>query len=133
MKIAGFEGRAKVQRGDMRKMPLADAAFDGVVSAYAIDHLNGEGVRQSLGEVLRVLKPGGEFLLMVINRDVWVRFTYPLLHGHYYGQAPAGERWKRRLNEAGFVIIEEGTPPGTLYLLCRKPAITDGQNKNDSR
>ena len=70
IKIAGFEGRAKVQRGDMRKMPLSDATFDGAVSAYAIDHLNGEGVRQSLGEVRRVLKPGGEFLLMVINRDI---------------------------------------------------------------
>ena len=29
--------------------------------------------------------------------------------------------------------MEEGTPPGTLYLLCRKPTITDGENKNDSR
>jgi len=43
-----------------------------VVSAAAIDHLNREGVERTLAEVSRVLRPDGQFLLMVVNPDVWV-------------------------------------------------------------
>lgn|SRR5262249_32819120 len=39
--IAGVADRLEVQVGDMRELPLADASFDAVVSAYAIDHLGG--------------------------------------------------------------------------------------------
>jgi SAM-dependent methyltransferase len=80
LKAAGVEGRAAIQPGDMRKLPFGPAAFDAIVSSYAIDHLNREGVRQSLAEAARVLKPDGEFLLMVVGKDPWLQFTFgPLL------------------------------------------------------
>ena len=123
----------RVKVGDMRQMPLADASFDGVVSSYAIDHLNREGETKAFAEIRRVLKPGGEFLLIVINRDIWLQVAYPLAHHPYFGQSPLVERWKRRLDEAGFVRIEQGTPPGTLYILSRKPVATAAEWQENER
>jgi len=60
LRAAGLEHRAAIQTGDMRKLPFEAATFDGVVSAYAIDHLNRDGVTASLSEASRVLKPGGD-------------------------------------------------------------------------
>ena len=118
LKIAGVEQRATIQAGDMRKLPFDDSAFDAIVSSYAIDHLNGAGVQQSLAEAARVLKPGGEFLLMVIGKDPWLQFTFgPLLvhHGTH-----GAEWWTSRLQQARFQVVEHGMRPATLYLLSRK-------------
>ncbi len=45
----------------MREVPFAPASFDPIVSAYAVDHLNREGIDRALSEAARVVKPGGEF------------------------------------------------------------------------
>lgn len=114
---AGVRDRATVQVGDMRKLPFEPAAFDAIVSAYAIDHLNRQGVDQSLREAARVLKPGGEMLLLLIGKDPWLQFTFGplLLHGGLRG----AEWWTSRLTDAGFQVTEQGTRPATLYLLAR--------------
>lgn len=120
-RAAGVDDRVEVQVGDMRSMPLESESFDAAVSASAIDHLNSEGIARALAEVARVLRPGGEFLLINANPDFWTRLAYPFFHGHtYYGRAPAVERWRKRLTTAGFNIVEQGTRPATLYFLCRK-------------
>jgi ubiquinone/menaquinone biosynthesis C-methylase UbiE len=103
----------------MRKLPFEGAAFDGVVSTYAIDHLDRKGIHTALAEASRVLKPGGQFLMMVITKDFWLKFTFgPLLL--HRGTASAAW-WTGRLQEAGFQVIEQGTRPATLYILARKP------------
>lgn len=119
LKAAGVERRATIQAGDMRKLPFEPATFDGVVSTYAIDHLDRNGIITALGEAFRVLKPGGEFLMMVITKDPWLKFTFgPLL---LHSGTRSSEWWTGRLQEAGFQIVEQGTRPATLYLLVRKP------------
>jgi len=120
-RLAGVEGRVEVVKGDMREMPLESDSFDAVVGAYSIDHLNAEGAGRALKEVHRVLKPGGQLLFLTIHRDMWVRVAYPFLHGHlYYGRSSAEQRWRSRFEEAGLEVVERGTQPGTLYILCRK-------------
>jgi len=120
-RIAAVDDRVEAQPGDMRQMPFEAASFDAAVSAYAIDHLRRGGIVKSLAEVERVLRPGGEFLLMVMNNDAWVRFAYPFIHAHIYlGRGPVAARWRTFLAEARFDILEEGAKPGTLYFLCRK-------------
>ena len=104
LRVAGVEKRATIQVGDMTKLPFEAASFDGVVSCYAVDHLRREGVKSALSEAGRVLRPGGEFLLMVISKDLWLRVALgPLL-----------------LQEAGFQVVEQGPLPATLYFLGRK-------------
>jgi SAM-dependent methyltransferase len=119
LQAAGVAQRAAVQPGDMRQMPIESAAFDAVVSAYSIDHLNRDGVRKALGEAARVLKPGGQFLLMVIAKDVWFELAWGPLFPH--SRLPGRDRWTGFLRDAGFEILETGTRPATLYVLARKP------------
>jgi ubiquinone/menaquinone biosynthesis C-methylase UbiE len=102
-------------------MPFEAGSFDAAVSAYVIDHLNRKGIQQSLAEMARVLRPNGQFLLMVINTDAWVRFAYPFFYVHmYYGSGQ--DKWRPLLTEAGFDIVEQGTQPATLYVLAQKAA-----------
>lgn len=119
LKAAGVERRATIQTADMRELPFGPAAFDAIVSSYAVDHLNRAGVQKALAEAARVLKPDGEFLLMLIGKDPWVQFAFGplLLHGGTRGS----EWWTSRLQEAGFQVVESGMRPATLYLLARKP------------
>ncbi|MDQ6760436.1 MAG: class I SAM-dependent methyltransferase [Acidobacteriota bacterium] len=118
LKAAGVDQRATIATADMRELPFGPAAFDAVVSAYAIDHLNRQGTDESLAEAARVLKPGGELLLMIIANEKWAKFAFgPLLsHGGPRGAA----WWTTHVQQAGFRIQEQGTRPLTYYLLARR-------------
>ena len=118
LKAAGVGSRAAIQPGDMRKLPFEPATFDAIVSSYAIDHLGRQGITESLAEAARVLKPNGEFLLMVIGKDRFLQFSLgPLiLHAGTRG----AEWWSSRLQDAHFQVLEQGMRPATLYLLARK-------------
>jgi ubiquinone/menaquinone biosynthesis C-methylase UbiE len=120
LKAAGVDKRATIEKADMRELPFENASFDAMVSAYAVDHLNRDGIKKALSEAARVVKPGGEFLLMVVNKDKWMMYTFgPLLfHGGTRGEA----WWTTQMQEAGFQVVESGTPPATLYLLATRRA-----------
>ena len=47
-------------RADMRDLPFGDGEFDAVFSYLTITHSDTAGVRKTLSEMYRVLKPGGE-------------------------------------------------------------------------
>ena len=115
--IAGVAERASAQVGDMRQLPFGNGEFDAVVSSYAIDHLRRAERPQAIAEVARVLKPGGEFLLMVIQVDWRTWLVSPLL-AHHPSQDP--EPWRAWLRDNGFRLEEEGTRLSTLYFLARK-------------
>lgn len=118
LRAAGVAERATIQAGDMRELPFGPDSFDGIVSTYAIDHLNRQGRDQALREAARVLRSGKEFLLMIVAKDFWLSFAYgPLfMHGHRPNQA----RWAEDLRRAGFDVVEQGTRPGTFYFVARK-------------
>ncbi len=72
----------------------------------------------ALAETKRVLRPGGQFLLMVINPDAWIRVALPFFFEHgYFGSSPIPDAWRERLTAAGLEVVEQGTRPGTLYIL----------------
>jgi ubiquinone/menaquinone biosynthesis C-methylase UbiE len=48
--------------GDMRRVPLADASVDVVVSCYAFHHLSDDGKELAAAEAFRVLRPGGRMV-----------------------------------------------------------------------
>jgi SAM-dependent methyltransferase len=117
-RVAGAANRADTLRGDARQLPFGDGSYDAVVSSYVIDHLRNEGKIKALSEVARVLKPRGEFLLLIVNADWITRLFSPHALGHHPRQDPA--RWRALLEQAGFTIEEEGTQPATLYWFARK-------------
>jgi ubiquinone/menaquinone biosynthesis C-methylase UbiE len=117
-RAAGADARLEVRVGDMRAMPFEPQTFDGAVSAFAIDHLSRADVEKTFAEMARVLKPGGQFLLLVINQDAWVRTALPFfVHHGYFGGRASPDRWRSGLERAGFTMREQGTQPGTLYFL----------------
>jgi ubiquinone/menaquinone biosynthesis C-methylase UbiE len=127
---AGVEDRVEPQVGDLRDLPLDDDSFDAAVSAFVIDHLDRDGVERSLAEIERVLRPEGDFLLMVVNPDPWIRVAYPFfVHHGYFGGRTDHERWRVRLEEAGLGVVEMGTTPGTLYVLARKRPRSPGATR----
>ena len=118
--VAGVRDRIDVRTGDMTRLPFADASFDGAISSFAIDHLPPAGRDAALRETARVLRPGGELLLIIVNIDGWIRVALPALPGHgYFGRQPSSELWRGALREAGFSVVEEGTAPGLSYYLAR--------------
>jgi SAM-dependent methyltransferase len=125
---AGASDRLEIHTADIRELPFEPATFDGAVSVAVIDHLNREGVTKALAGVRRVLRPGGDFLLEVINPDIWIRVAFPMFAEHgYFGQQPRPEYWRDQLNTAGFDVVEMGTPPGGLFLLGRARGALAGQ------
>jgi SAM-dependent methyltransferase len=120
-RIAGVAERASARVGDMRELPFGDGEFDAVVSSYAIDHLRRDERPKAIAEVARVLKPGGEFLLLIIHVDWRTWLVSPPLAHHPSQNA---EPWRALLRDHGFTVEEEGTPFTTLYLLARKQGRT---------
>jgi SAM-dependent methyltransferase len=116
-RIAGVAERAAARVGDMRELPFGNEEFDAVVSSYAIDHLRRDERPKAIAEVARVLKPNGEFLLMIIQVDWKTWLVSPLL-AHHPSQNP--EPWRVLLKEQGFTLQEEGTAFTTLYFLAKK-------------
>jgi SAM-dependent methyltransferase len=115
---AGVDSRATIETADMLKLPFGDRSFDAVVSAYAMDHLGREGARTALAEAHRVLKPGGDFLLILVANDGWAKLAFgPLVsHGGTYGAA----WWRDAATQAGFAVREEGARPVTTYFLLTR-------------
>jgi len=127
-RIAGVADRADAVTADATKMPLPDASYDAAISTYAIDHMGRAGSPKAIHEVARVLKPNGEFLLEIVNPDLWVKVMMPIPHfglnAHF---KPDPVRWRAMLKAAGFEVIEEGTAPATLFWLARKRPLLTGE------
>jgi SAM-dependent methyltransferase len=117
-RLAGAADRAEARTGDVRAMPFMDGEFDAVISSYVIDHLRQDGIGKAIGEVARVLKPRGEFLLMIVNVNWATWLVSPHAVAHHPRQDPA--RWRAFLDQGGFEVEEAGTQPSTLYFLARK-------------
>jgi ubiquinone/menaquinone biosynthesis C-methylase UbiE len=73
-------------QGDMRRLPWGKQ-FDACISLFtAFGYFEQEEQNeQVLGEVCRVLKPGGQFLLDVSNRDYYLLRMLPQAWRHYDG------------------------------------------------
>lgn len=118
---AGVASRLSVQVADMRTLPFEPQTFDAAMSVAALDHLDWPGIRQTLHEIARVLRPGGQLLIAGLNPDLWVRLAIPSsMHGGYWGTAQNLQRWREELAGAGFEVDEAGTQPATVYLLAHR-------------
>ena len=114
-RVAGVADRASAKMGDMRQLPFGDGEFDAVVSSYAIDHLSRAERPKAIAEAARVLKPGGEFLLLLVRVD-WTTWLVSPVLAHHPSQNP--EAWRALLLNNGFTIQEDGKRFGTLYFLA---------------
>lgn len=62
--LEGIAERVRVEEGDARRLPFGEAAFDVVVSLNVLHNIAGREEREkALREIVRVLKPGGRFVI----------------------------------------------------------------------
>jgi ubiquinone/menaquinone biosynthesis C-methylase UbiE len=60
---AGLHDRIRMQVAPATRLPFEDGAFDVVLTSHVLKHLDDEALLTSFREVVRVLRPGGRFLL----------------------------------------------------------------------
>lgn len=63
--LAREELESDLRTGDMQNLPWAEDSFDAVISVKAINHNTTAGVKATMAEVRRVLRPGGYFFATV--------------------------------------------------------------------
>lgn len=99
---------------DLHNIPLGDNSFDYFICNHVLEHV--EDDKKVLGEILRVLKPGGKAILQV-PLDYTLKKTYedpsitfPAEREKHFGQKDHlrlfGLDYPDRLREAGFEVEE---------------------------
>ena len=103
---------------DVRQLPYANASFDVVYSMGTIEHF--EETRETVGELLRVLKPGGRAIIGLPNR--WDPFLRPLmvvllrymgLYAYGFEKSFSRKALREMCEQAGFEVLAE---TGILFL-----------------
>ena len=105
---------------DSGAMPFRDAAFASVLSNCVFEHI--PAIERTIGEIARVLRPGGLFAVTLISQAfsrlltderAWARLGLRRLHAayldwfnrksvHHHFDSP--EVWRARFERAGFVV-----------------------------
>lgn len=110
---------------DAGQLPFAAGVFDAITCSHAFYELKGATRNCALGEVLRVLKPNGFFLMM--EHDVP---SNPAVRALFYlrlavigsGRAVTFLRSEREVLEQYFESVEKVVAPGgrSKVMVCRK-------------
>ena len=73
----GVLERIAIEAADMRRLPFASGAFDVVLSSQAIHNVySAAGRAEAIGEIARVLKPGGRALIEDIRHHTEYAATF---------------------------------------------------------
>jgi demethylmenaquinone methyltransferase/2-methoxy-6-polyprenyl-1,4-benzoquinol methylase len=103
VRARSLEGRIHLSIGDARSLPLKNASFNAVTMAFGIRNI--EERREVLSEFNRILKPGGQLLIM--------EFGYPdypplkRLYGLYFDRVlPLLGNWLSRTDYAYTHLVE---------------------------
>jgi demethylmenaquinone methyltransferase/2-methoxy-6-polyprenyl-1,4-benzoquinol methylase len=68
--LARERARAPVARADVRRLPFPDGCFDRVYCSYLLDLIGADDLPAVLGELRRVLRPGGRAALVSLTEGV---------------------------------------------------------------
>jgi SAM-dependent methyltransferase len=111
--------------GDVRALPFRDDSFDAIYSMGTIEHF--AETEHAVGEMARVLKPGGRAIVGVPNRhDPFLRplFATALqavgLYGYGYEKSYSRKSLRAMLERAGLEVVTETAIlfiPGWLRML----------------
>ena len=124
---SGAEARHCLQGAvaDVRALPFRDASFDAIYSMGTIEHF--DETERAIGEMARVLKPGGRAIVGVPNR--YDPFLRPLvatvlqavgLYGYGYEKSYSRRALRQMLERADLDVVAETAIlfiPGWLRML----------------
>jgi SAM-dependent methyltransferase len=118
---------AHVRAGSVLALPYADASFDRALCLDVLEHLAFDEQPIALGELFRVLRPGGELLVTVPNLAHLQSRVHFLLQGRlirtanlvkHPGDRPVGE-YLDLARRAGFALVEQRGIFPTVPVLTR--------------
>jgi ubiquinone/menaquinone biosynthesis C-methylase UbiE len=122
----------RFQTGAAQTLPFPDGAFDVVTSSLMLHHVPEEDRLTSVGEMKRVLRPGGRLLLAEFSLPqdgVWrivAAITGHAGKGALFNQRKMVERVspvEPIVAEAGFSALRSGdAPPWLHYVMATRPS-----------
>jgi len=101
-----------VRQGSADRLDFPDASFDLVCTRFSVHHWR--NVPQALREILRVLKPGGRFIVIDtaapadVLADTYVQ-AIELLRDTSHVRNISLQSWRKLLRQAGFEIASDKT------------------------
>ena len=104
----------------MRSLPFADSTFDWVLNFFtSFGYFEGERENfRVLEEVVRILRPGGRFLIDLLNPGPAIRTLRPADRSEVEGRTVEIERWydpaRRRVNKR--IRVSSGSEAQRSYL-----------------
>ena len=120
--------RLTLEPADGTRLPYGDASFDAAYSSSVIEHIPGDGDTAAMGELARVLRPGGTLALTFpyrrehedeyVEHDLYgTRYTgTPIFFQRHYSAESVQERL---LAGDAFTVVERG--------MWRKAAVREAQ------
>jgi len=116
---AGGERWPKLVRADYRDLPLRDETFDAALNLFSsLGYVGDEDDTKVLGEIRRVLRPGGRLVVEILHRDALVlRFRE--------------EGW--RLVGEGRVLLEQRTFDPVAGVAQTTQTLVEPSGERDSR
>jgi ubiquinone/menaquinone biosynthesis C-methylase UbiE len=102
---AGLRDRIGLEVAPATRLPFEDGAFDVVLTSHVLKHLDDEALLTSFREVVRVLRPGGRFLLWEFEKSA--RSALLFWSARLSGLPPpfqlrTSEEFSRALRSTGF-------------------------------
>lgn len=73
------EGKVRLELGTTEALNFPDASFDAALAMGVVEYLTPAQIRESLGEVHRVIRNGGVVILTIPKRNNWPRMVEALL------------------------------------------------------
>jgi ubiquinone/menaquinone biosynthesis C-methylase UbiE len=101
-RLARWGDRVSFEVGDATRIPAPDAHFDAVFDFGIIHHV--PDWREAIGEVSRVLRPGGRFCFEEVTRHALDRPTYRRLFDHPAEDRFSAEDLVAELERSGIVV-----------------------------
>jgi ubiquinone/menaquinone biosynthesis C-methylase UbiE len=127
-KVIGLPGKHRLRVGDAHHLDFADRSFDVVLNSYMFDLLPEASFSVVLGELFRVLRPGGRAVIVNMGRGTKRRHR---LYEAVYRMSPRllggcrGVELERSIAAAGFTdiavehVVEMGFP--SEIIAARRP------------